>query len=252
MPSLRLLIDPPADGAWNMAVDEALLESAAEDGISTLRFYEWERATLSLGYFQTAANRLQHAASRDCPLVRRASGGGAILHDRELTYSLAIPQTSARLSATALYDQVHELLVETLGECGVKAALYRPPVDGCLSPPRQNAAEPFLCFQRRACGDIVVGDWKIAGSAQRRRRGAVLQHGSILLARSPQAPELPGLQEVANRSLATSRLIEAWLPRLSARLSAALERRELDPGQRDRAAQLVRERFGIARFTLQR
>src|SRR5687767_13677741 len=90
MPTLRLLIDPPASGAWNMAVDEALLASAAA-GVATLRFYTWSQPTLSLGYFQHAHQRDAHAASRSCPLVRRASGGGAILHDRELTYSLAVP-----------------------------------------------------------------------------------------------------------------------------------------------------------------
>src|SRR5882724_9809402 len=96
MEHLRLIIDPPAHGAWNMAVDEALLESAAVDGIATLRLYQWSEPTLSLGYFQPAADRQTHPASRECPLVRRASGGGAILHDRELTYSLAIPEKSAR------------------------------------------------------------------------------------------------------------------------------------------------------------
>ena len=73
---LRLLIDPPAAGAWNMAVDEALLESAAIAGVATLRFYQWSEPTLSLGYFQAAADREQHAASRDCPLVRRPAAAG--------------------------------------------------------------------------------------------------------------------------------------------------------------------------------
>src|SRR4051812_36941289 len=87
----RVLFDPPAEGAWNMAVDEALGEAAAETKIATLRFYGWSRPTLSLGYFQKHDERVAHVGSAGCELVRRASGGGAIVHDRELTYSLALP-----------------------------------------------------------------------------------------------------------------------------------------------------------------
>ena len=78
MVRVRLIIDPPASGAWNMAADEAMLLSAERTGISTVRLYSWERPTLSLGYFQATVLRDQHAASRDCPIVRRSSGGGAI------------------------------------------------------------------------------------------------------------------------------------------------------------------------------
>src|SRR5689334_21696416 len=95
MNSLRLIIDPPRQGSMNMAIDDALLESAAEAGVATLRLYQWSEPTLSLGYFQAAAERKTHQPSLTCALVRRASGGGAILHDRELTYSLALPEKSS-------------------------------------------------------------------------------------------------------------------------------------------------------------
>ncbi|MEN6493699.1 MAG: hypothetical protein ABFD16_05355, partial [Thermoguttaceae bacterium] len=185
--SCRLLIDPPAPGAWNMAVDEVLLEWAAETGGCSWRFYRWEEPTLSLGYFQTYDDRWQHAASSKCPVVRRASGGGAILHDLELTYSCVWPQehhlAAGRLQ---LYEAVHASLVELLASYGVRASLCDPALG-------QRATPPFLCFQRRSPGDLLVGPIKVAGSAQRRLRGAVLQHGSILLARSLAAPELDGL-----------------------------------------------------------
>ena len=87
----RLIIDRPLPGAWNMAVDEALLLDASENGSASLRFYGWNAPTLSLGYFQRYDDRDLHAASRDCAVVRRQTGGGAILHDRELTYSLVLP-----------------------------------------------------------------------------------------------------------------------------------------------------------------
>src|SRR5438046_652255 len=106
--ALQLIVDPPSAGAWNMGIDEMLMERAAEQGIGTLRFYEWSPATLSLGYFQNAADRAAHVASREAVLVRRSSGGGAILHDRELTYSISLP-TAHPLAADpeTLYRLVH-------------------------------------------------------------------------------------------------------------------------------------------------
>src|SRR4051794_30663710 len=108
MNTLRLIVDPPLEGPMNMAIDEALLNSAATGGIATLRLYQWNKPTLSLGYFQRAAEREMHPPSLACPLVRRASGGGAILHDRELTYSIAIPEASASAAASRrLYEGIH-------------------------------------------------------------------------------------------------------------------------------------------------
>src|SRR4029453_12753533 len=198
MSPLRLIHDPPAAGAWNMAVDEALLESAAATGVATLRFYEWSEPTLSLGYFQLADDRTAHFASRECPLVRRSSGGGAIVHDRELTYSFALPQRDTRAAAASeLVYLFHETLAEALAQFGIATALYKPPTGACNSRSAYVVgSEPFLCFERRACGDLLCGHAKIAGSAQRRRRGAVLQHGSVLLAASRCAPELPGIENM--------------------------------------------------------
>src|SRR5207237_8235421 len=87
----RLIIDRYASGAWNMAIDEAMLLDAVETNIVSLRFYGWSEPTLSLGYFQRYAERENHAASLRCAVVRRQTGGGAILRDRELTYSIALP-----------------------------------------------------------------------------------------------------------------------------------------------------------------
>src|SRR5262245_10595361 len=91
MTPCRLVVDPPASGVWNMAVDEALIDDVADGGLATLRFYQWNEPTLSLGYFQPYAARMGHAASASAAVVRRLSGGGALLHDRELTYALALP-----------------------------------------------------------------------------------------------------------------------------------------------------------------
>ncbi len=243
MPGLRLLIDPPAPGPWNMAVDDVLLDLAAATGQATLRFYQWQQPTLSLGYFQALDNRRQHAASQDCPVVRRASGGGAILHDRELTYSLAIPQTSARLADVRhLYELCHGTLIAALADYGVAAALYRDCAQN-KTDDTSSAAHPFLCFQRRTCFDVVIDGAKIAGSAQRRRRGAVLQHGSVLLGRSPQAPELPGIQEVAAVGVGAADLAQGWTPRLAELLNLPVASENLGAEERSRVEALSLRRF---------
>jgi lipoate-protein ligase A len=254
MNELRLLVDLPASGAWNMAVDEVLLESAAARGIDTLRFYEWEEPTLSLGYFQASADRAGHAASLACPLVRRASGGGAIVHDRELTYSITLARRSLPAAAAAdLYALCHETLVEALAELGVAAALFRPTMCVCGGPSRRSSGgEPFLCFQRRGSGDVLCGQAKIAGSAQRRRKGAVLQHGSLLLARSPAAPEIPGLLELTGTKPAAARITSCWTPRLATRLGASPEIVRLTDTERDAAMQLARQKFSAADFSYRR
>ncbi len=242
----RLLIDPPGDGAWNMAVDETLLEWAARENACCWRFYQWKEPTLSLGYFQEYAGRFEHPASRGCPVVRRLTGGGAILHDAELTYSLVLPAghplTRRRES---LYEAVHESLIETLADFGVVAALCRPSGG-------RPGEEPLLCFQRRAAGDVLAGTTKVAGSAQRRRRGAVLQHGSVLLGRSPAAPELAALEDVAQKAFAAAALAAAWLPRLAPRLAVAWAPGGRSPEEERRAAELAQCRYACPEWTQRR
>jgi lipoate-protein ligase A len=249
MREIRVIHDSPAAGVWNMAVDEALLETAAISGMATLRFYQWSEPTLSLGYFQSAIGRDQHAASRNCPLVRRPSGGGAILHDRELTYSIAMPQTSARLSeAKALDELFHETLIATLAELGVSAALFRATAS-CRSESVPGASkDTFLCFQRRTCLDVVCQSVKIAGSAQRRRRGAILQHGSILLAKSRFAPELPGIQELTGSCIDPPELAVRWTTHLQRCLLATFTAASLTPAEEGRARQLVGGRFASPEY----
>ena len=118
----RLIRDEPARGDWNMAVDETLLEVAGQADRPVLRFYGWSSPTLSLGYFQGLGERWQHAASASCPLVRRATGGGAILHDRELTYSFVVRDEGIG-GHRALYDAFHETLVEVLATWGIVGAV---------------------------------------------------------------------------------------------------------------------------------
>lgn len=190
-----------------MAIDEALLHAAATDQLATLRFYAWSEPTLSLGYFQKIADRHTHTASVHAPCVRRQSGGGAILHDHEVTYSLTLPASHplAR-EAESLYNAVHSAIIAVLRNLVPSGFPPERIQSYCNNRPISDAKEPFLCFQRRSPGDIIVADTggerslspKIVGSAQRRSRGAVLQHGSILLARSERAPELAGVSDLCD------------------------------------------------------
>jgi lipoate-protein ligase A len=258
--SFRLFIDPPAGGPWNMAVDETLLELAADDGRCTLRFYQWAEPTLSLGYFQAYADRQQHEASRGCAVVRRASGGGAIMHDFDVTYSLAVPERHP-LAANRLrtYRVVHDALVGVLADLGIEASLFAgADVSGAgcgsedAAPATAARQQPFLCFQRRATGDVLVNGEKIAGSAQRRRLGAVLQHGSVLLARSAAAPELTGLKELTTRTILVEEFIQAWLERLAGAMAMTFCRGELSEEHRRQAARLAAEKYGSAAWTTAR
>lgn len=247
----RLLIDPPQSGSWNMSLDEQLLVSAAE-GVATVRLYQWSEPTLSLGYFQSLAERDMHTASRHCAIVRRASGGGAILHDRELTYSIAVPVRN-RFStyATHLYDAAHDTLVDTLAEWQISA-------EKCLIPDDSHP-QPFLCFERRASGDVILDRKKIVGSAQRRNRGAVLQHGSILLARSEFAPELPGIAELArntgtthSQQITSEELIARWLPRLTEYLKIELVPGEITAAEKNGAESIAATKFGCSDWLARR
>lgn len=184
--TLRLIVDAPLEGAGNMARDEVLLDGVARGTTgATLRFYAWEPATISLGYFQSIDEyrRLEPPAG-GLPVVRRTTGGGAILHDRELTYSLTLPVGHAWLGGNvrALYERMHEAILDAVGPaarlhgCGAGAAHG----DGAACG-ESSQRGPFFCFARRHALDVVAGEAKLAGSAQRRTRAAVLQHGSLIL-----------------------------------------------------------------------
>ena len=176
-------------GSENMAIDERLLERAVEQSVSTLRFYQWEEPTVSLGYFQKDLTAVPDRFER-LPVVRRLSGGGAILHDCELTYSLSLArQHPWAADPLRLYARVHDEIIAIFAEFGLNSSLRG---DAAADP----AIKTFLCFSRADANDIVVGDKKVVGSAQRRRKGCVLQHGSILLQASSFAPEFPGLAEL--------------------------------------------------------
>ena len=174
----RLLLDKAASGAWNMAVDEVLLDAvAAGTAPPTLRFYEWALPCLSLGYFQSFdVVDVDGCRALGVDVVRRPTGGRAILHDRELTYSVALPAAVLGQDGGVLpsYYRLSLALQDGLRRLGVPATLA-PESAG------SSAAHGPVCFDRPSAHEILLHGRKLVGSAQMRRGGGLLQHGSILI-----------------------------------------------------------------------
>ena len=245
----RLIVEPPATGIWNMAVDESLLSSAANyPGTSTLRFYQWSEPTLSLGYFQRFEDRKNHAESISCPIVRRSTGGGAIVHDRgELTYSLTT-HVKNRLSRDMenLYLLIHEALIESLKSWDVYCQFCESQITN------RSADQPFLCFQRRSYGDVLWGNSKVAGSAQRRQKNGILQHGSVLFRISQHAPQLPGIEQLNSVKIDVFQLIQRWKLQIEKHFGVSFHESELYDEEIDCAKSLVQDRFDHEKWTMRR
>ncbi len=176
---VRLVSTPPSRGSWNMAVDEALLASCASgESCPVLRFYQWDPPCLSLGFFQDANKEVDFEGLKETgtDLVRRATGGKAVLHDNELTYSVIIRQEDLPGSVLDTYRELSNALVEglrTLGLSAKVAALEH----GVTS--RDARFRQAACFTAPSWYEVTVGDAKVIGSAQHRKDGVILQHGSI-------------------------------------------------------------------------
>lgn len=175
MNNWRLIVSPPLDGASNMALDEALFNLNSPP---TLRFYFWKRPTISVGRFQRLnADFIAKCKNADIDLVRRPTGGRAILHNNELTYAISAPycQMPHSSTLTKLYTRLAEWQVDSLATMGIKASLAGKKWSG------RRYLESDACFQTSTSFEVNVGGRKISGSAQRRGKDSFLQHGSILI-----------------------------------------------------------------------
>ncbi len=176
MSSWIVVRDRPASGAWNMALDAALLRAAETDGLRTLRLYAWDPATLSFGRNEPALRRYDREAiqTRGLATVRRPTGGRAVWHDREVTYAVAAPSATFG-SLRETYREIHAMLAQALTSLGahVLLAADRPAA----------GVGAGSCFASAAGGEVMAATGgKVVGSAQVRGGGAFLQHGSVLLA----------------------------------------------------------------------
>jgi lipoate-protein ligase A len=169
--------------AENMALDEAILTAHSEGEVPpTVRFYGWNPATLSIGYFQKAAEVDQEAvASEGIGFVRRPTGGRAVLHDKELTYSIIVAEDYPGIprNVTEAYRVLSEGLLQGFRALGLEAEMVQLASDE--EKEKYASAGSAACFDSPSWYELVVEGRKVAGSAQVRQKNVVLQHGSILL-----------------------------------------------------------------------
>jgi lipoyl(octanoyl) transferase len=265
----RLLRHPPAQGAWNMAVDEAILE-AATAGISspTLRLYAWEPACLSLGLAQPARDADLAALTRHgWNLVRRPTGGRAILHTDELTYAVIAPVHEPLVSGGVLesYNRIAQALLRALEQLALPAR-----ADHRYDLPAGSERKGPVCFEVPSNYEITVEGKKLIGSAQARRKEGVLQHGTLPLmgdlARITEAlvyPDEMARNEGRRRLLEHALTVETALGRrvswgeAAAAFASAFEDvcglkllpGELTPSEIRRAETLASEKYGHPSWT---
>jgi lipoate-protein ligase A len=174
----QLLITPPSPGGWNMAVDETIMELVDQnEAVPCLRLYAWEPPCLSIGYAQTFSDiNLLLLANLGWDWVRRPTGGRAILHTDELTYSVIAPSSDPRLTGGVLesYRRLSPALLTALHILNIPA-ISQP---GKISNSQFNGA---VCFEVPSNYEITVDGKKLIGSAQARRKNVVLQHGTFPL-----------------------------------------------------------------------
>lgn len=208
---------PPAPGAENMALDHALLDRARTSGETVVRVYTWERPTLSFGRNQPARDRydLERLRALGIDVVRRPTGGRALLHHRELTYSVTGP-VAPGASLRADYARINRILVHALWQLGVDTVV-------AAAGPAALAPSVAPCFEEPAAGELTWRRRKLVGSAQWRDAEAYLQHGSILvdddqplvstLLRDPlpPPPSAATLREAIGRAPAADELARAML-----------------------------------------
>jgi lipoate-protein ligase A len=263
----RLLITEAARGAWNMAVDEAILKHVGHGTAPpTLRLYAWEPACLSLGYAQPFADvDVTRLNERGWEVVRRPTGGRAILHTDELTYSVVAPLEEQTVTGSVLesYGRLAGALLDAVRSLGLSAEMKG------IMPRDQTSGNP-VCFERPSSYEITAQGKKLIGSAQARRREGVLQHGSLPLtgdlariaevlvfedeaARSAAGRRLLArattLQSVLGHSVSWEETAQALSRAFESKLGLCLERHSLSSSERHQAEELMREKYDHPQWT---
>ncbi len=233
----RLIVDPARDGAANMAIDEAILMAVGRGDVPpTLRLYRWEPACLSLGYSQHANDvDMERIAARGWHVVRRQTGGRAILHTDELTYSVTLPIVHPLVTGTIVdsYRRLSGALMAAVQQIGLDTRADKR-TEGA------KAAGP-VCFEVPSDYEITAGGKKLVGSAQVRKQDAALQHGTLpLYGNVTRICDALVFPDETARDTAKDRVV-----RRATTLSAALDR----DVTWDQAAQAVRDAFA-ERFSL--
>ncbi len=251
----RLIIEGKQRGALNMSIDAVLFKSARQgtDFLPVLRFYEWASPTLSLGFSQDLTDiDLATCTESGVEIVRRPTGGRAVFHEEELTYSLLLPKTHFISNESLLesYKVISEGFIDGFNELGVEAK---------LSPGTGGTYKNPSCFASATRYEVTIDDKKVIGSAQRRAKGAMLQQGSILLndnylkiydivSPDKRVSELKSisLEAAGYNSIDRCRLIRAFTEALAERLEIDFQASSWTPDEADQFTDLVtRGRYSI-------
>jgi lipoate-protein ligase A len=267
MDAWRLLITPPAHGAWNMALDEAILEHiGCGESISTLRLYAWDPACLSLGHAQPFADvDMARLRERGWEVVRRLTGGRAILHTDEITYSVIAPNDEPRVAGTVLesYNRLAQALLLAVKELDLPVEMKEGKAVG-------SAAPNPVCFEVPSTYEITVNGKKLIGSAQARKKEGVLQHGSLpLLGDLTRICQALVFESEAARETASKRLLDrastvesalgrqvswvaaaqSFIHAFEAQLGLELVKGDLSESESKRTEELVREKYAHPSWT---
>jgi lipoate-protein ligase A len=202
----RLLVTPSSSGAWNMAVDETMLESVEQNmALPSLRLYAWEPPCLSIGYAQPSSDiDFTRLSAHGWDWVRRPTGGRAILHTDELTYSIIAPLSDPRVSGGVLesYQRLSRALLTALRSLNIHAETH--PINQLGENQRFGA----VCFEVPSNYEIVVQGKKLIGSAQARRKNVMLQHGTLpLYGDLTRITQVLAFSDEQERSAAATRLL---------------------------------------------
>lgn len=287
-PVWRLLMHEAADGATNMAIDEAIMRAHTEHLVPpTVRFFQWSPPCVSLGYFQSALDEVDLDACRELGVdyVRRPTGGRAILHDAELTYSIVAQVDVPQVSGSVLdsYRKISSALLLGLETQGVHAEM-KPLVaarhqlrnDGAGPTPSsitKSRALTAACFDVPSDYEIAVGGRKLVGSAQTRQDGVLLQHGSLLFSidarrvftvlRPPQGAtreqvaawleaRVTCLQELLGRRVSFSEVATALASAFAKGFEIQLIPGQLTAFEQDLASELRASKYASAEWNLKR
>lgn len=253
----NLILDGPLPGTFNMAFDEALLKRASSPQcppVTYLRFYQWKCPTLSLGFFQKARRvaDLEFCRLSNIPVVRRLTGGKAVLHDRELTYSVVSndPAFFPFSDIAGTYNRIAQALSRGFSHMGVETSLAAED-----SRPHQRLSP--ACFTAANHHELLWKGRKLAGSAQRRTRAGFLQHGSILIEFS--ARQLAGclgiadvatmqehvtdLSQALGRSPSAEEVVSAMSKGFQEVFEVQLQTTEVDPEVVQEARELTKAKY---------
>ncbi len=245
----RLLDTGACHPYYNMALDEALLQLSGETPL--LRFYGWDPPALSLGYFQNASGfDLEELRARGFVLLRRPTGGGAICHWGEFTFSVITgPRHGLALGSTIeeRYERVHGAVIGALQNLGVRSQLR----GGELASPFSGSEDKF-CFNRIIGCDIVAGGKKLAGSAQKKTPQGFLQHGSVPLLQNPMTPQASWVNELSREEVTYEVFARALADAFEESLGVSLLPSRPTEDEESAARRLVKEKYSTDSWNFKR